>query len=178
MRIQISDFISRWRHTRGYGVHSPLAYRIVKECIRPDNRYGFYSDAYLDFEFHDDRKGLRNAKLALRIINLLHPKRIWIPAADKRIRTAFEMSFPKLYVASQKECPKNVDFIICHSHNYGRDLWKRMDEAGDCGLLAFTNIDKSQVAEWSNPPTLQLFGKDLTLMLRRKGMESTSYEIL
>lgn len=32
----------RWRHSRGYGVHSPFAYRFVTDVLQPGN-YGYYA---------------------------------------------------------------------------------------------------------------------------------------
>ena len=33
-----------WRHTRGFGVHSPFAFRLVTEAIRPSRGYAYYSE--------------------------------------------------------------------------------------------------------------------------------------
>ncbi|MDE6481155.1 MAG: hypothetical protein K2L45_12900 [Muribaculaceae bacterium] len=169
--LSIMNWIGRWRHTRGYGVHSPLAFRIVKECVRPDKKYGFYSDAYLDFEYHEDRKGLRYAKLALRLINLLRPKRVWIPGGDRRLCTALKMSFPKIQFATNKECPKNVDFIVCNSGEH-QAMWKKMDGIEECGMLVFgKEPDKIEQA------TLMLISGTFTIILRREGMDFVSYSI-
>ena len=165
------NWIRRWRHTRGYGVHSPLAYSIVKECVRPDKKYGFYSDAYLDFEYHEDRNGLRLSKLALRLINLLRPKRVWIPGGDRRLCTALKMSFPKIQFTTHKECPNNVDFIICRYADY-QNKWKMMDGMKECGMLVFgKEPDKIEGA------TLVLTSKTFTILLRREGMDFISYSI-
>ena len=169
--LSIMNWIRRWRHTRGYGVHSPLAFRIVKECVRPDKRYGFYSDAYLDFEYHEDRKGLRHAKLALRLINLLRPKRVWIPGGDRHLCTALKMSFPKIQFATNKECPKSVDFIVCNSGEH-QAMWKKMDGIEECGMLVFgKEPDKIERA------TLMLISGTFTIILRREGMDFVSYSI-
>ena len=34
----------RWRHSRGFGIHSPFAYRLVKEAICPDRGYLYYEE--------------------------------------------------------------------------------------------------------------------------------------
>ena len=171
MDLQISKGIRRWRHTRGYGVHSPLAFRIIKDCVRPDKRYGFYSDAYLDFEYHDDRNELKNAKLALRLINLLRPKRVWIPGGDKRLCSALKMSFPKIQFAMHKDYPKNVDFCICHSGDY-QSMWKKMDSMKECGMLVFGKEPKE-----IEGTTMMLKSKTFTILLRREGMDFVCYSI-
>lgn len=168
----LKDYIGRWRHTRGYGVHSPLAYRIVKECVRPDKKYGFYSDAYLDFEYHEDRKGLKNVKMAIRLVNLLRPSCIWYPNGDKRLCSALKMSFPKIQVATQKECPKNVDFIISHGNRNTKDMWSRMDDMPECSMVVF-----GKELETIEGATLIICSKDFTIAIRRIGMDFVSYRI-
>lgn len=34
----------RWRHSRGFGVHSPFAYALVREGLRLSHGYAFYAD--------------------------------------------------------------------------------------------------------------------------------------
>lgn len=171
----IYEYINRWRHTRGYGVHSPLAYRIVKECIRPDERYGFYSDAYIDYEFRKEGKVRQNARMLIRLINLLHPKRIWIPNCDKRIKTALGISFPNIHFTTHKDCPKDADMIVDFGDNDCGNLWKRFDGKSECSLVSFTkNRERTAV----DGPTLTLQAKDYSIMLRREGMDTICYSLL
>ena len=168
----LKDWIRRWRHTRGYGVHSPLAFRIVKECIRPDRRYGFYCDPYLDFEYHEDRRGLRHARMIIRLLNLLRPTHVWMPDADKRIVTAIRMIMPRLRIATQKKCPEDTDFIISFDRNDIATLWHKMDAFEECGLLAFHYSEKLP-----ENGTLELSSKDFRIFLRRRGMARLIYEV-
>ncbi len=171
MDFAVLKYIGRWRHTHGYGVHSPLAYRIVKDCIRPDRHYAFYSDAYLEFKYYEDRKTLKNAKMALRLINLLRPTRIWMPGGDKRLCNALKMSFTTIQVATQKECPHNIDFIICNSGDY-HAMWKKMETQQECGMLIFgKELDEIGDA------TLILCNKGFTIALRRVGMDFVRYNV-
>ncbi len=165
-------YFERWRHTRGYGVHSPLAFRIVKDCIYPDSKYAFYSDSYLDFEYHEDRRNLKIAKMTIRLVNLLRPKRIWMPDCDKRIFTALNISFPSITVATRKECPKNVDFIICNSSDYCPEMWHKMDSMPECGLMVF-----GKGPEKIEDATLIISNKGFTIALKRVGMDFVRYNV-
>ncbi len=166
------DYVNRWRHTRGYGVHSPLGFLIVKECIRPDRRYGFYCDPYLDFEYHEDRRGLRHARMIVRLLNLLRPTHVWMPDADKRIITAIKMIMPKMRLATQRKCPEDTDFIIVFNRHDAAEYWKRMDSKEECGMLLFGKPD-----EISGGITLEIESKDFRILLRRLGMQKVKYDI-
>ena len=168
----IKNYIRRWRHARGYGVHSPLAFSIVKECIRPDRRYGFYCDAYLDFEYHEDCRGLRHARMIIRLLNLLRPDHLWMPDADKRIVTAIKMIMPKLRVTTQKKCPEDTDFIISFNSSDASKYWKKMDSKVECGMLLF---GKATVIPEN--ATLQIESKDFHILLRRTGMQKIKYDV-
>ncbi|MDE6697589.1 MAG: hypothetical protein K2K25_11985 [Muribaculaceae bacterium] len=170
-------YINSWRHTRGYGVHSPLAFKIVKECVRPDSRYGFYSDAFLDFEYHEDRKSLKNARLAIRLINLLRPSRIWYPNGDKRLCTALKMSFPSIHLSTQKECPKNVNFIISSGCRDIKGMWEKMDGSDECTMLIFSKIKEEEPLGMGKTPSMILYGRNFTIMIRRVGMERICYTL-
>ncbi len=168
----IKDYFERWRHTRGYGVHSPLAYRIVKDCIHPDRKYAFYSDAYLDFEYNEERKALRHARMAIRLINLLRPHSIWYPNGDKRLCTALKMSFPNIHLASQKNCPKNIDFIICNGNDDFSGMWHKMDSMQECAMVVYgKELDNLEGA------TLILSARNFTIVIRRIGMDFTAYSL-
>ena len=168
----LKDYIRRWRHTRGYGVHSPLAFSIVKECIRPDKRYGFYCDAYLDFEYHEDRRGLRRARMIIRLLNLLRPSLVWMPDSDKRIATAIRMIMPKMRLSTHRECPKDADFIISFNRHDAVRSWKKMDNQEECGMLIFGKDDP--IPESS---TLEIESIDFRIILRRTGMQKQKYDI-
>lgn len=42
--MRLFSLYRRWRHSRGYGVHSPFAYRIVKEVVAPTSGYTYYDE--------------------------------------------------------------------------------------------------------------------------------------
>lgn len=66
----------RWRHSKGYGVHSPLAFRIVTECVRPPRGYAFYADDIIDAKFNGQPREKRHERMKLRLSNLIHPLKL------------------------------------------------------------------------------------------------------
>lgn len=115
--------------------------------------------------------------MAIRLINLLRPQRIWYPHGDKRLCTAIKMSFPSIPLATQKECPKNVDFIISSGSGELKSLWEKMEGSEECSLLIFRRIEEGELSEIEKAPTMILYSKNFTLMLRRIGMDIISYNV-
>lgn len=77
----------RWRHSKGFGVHSPFAYRFVITVLRP-GPYKYYSyqeiDRYLrNQEFHNHRF-INLVKFIIRLSIFLKTKRIITVGADNR----------------------------------------------------------------------------------------------
>lgn len=60
----------RWRHSKGYGVHSPYAYRFVTDVLRPEP-YGYYAYHCLEEFLKDsERRDTRLIRLIRFIIRL------------------------------------------------------------------------------------------------------------
>lgn len=61
-----------WRHGRGYGVHSPLAYTLLKQALRPPGKYGWYDQEKVVRAFRSRR--LRHAAaVTFRLAALTQP---------------------------------------------------------------------------------------------------------
>lgn len=71
----------RWRHRRGYGVHSPFAYHLVKMAIAPEAGYAHYGYRDIDFAIPaDTHPGLRHdLRLLLRLCATLRSESITVP---------------------------------------------------------------------------------------------------
>ena len=66
----ISEAYRRWRHSRGFGVHSPFAYRIVTEALYPRHGYAYYIENDARLSSADAAEG-RRARALFRLIILL-----------------------------------------------------------------------------------------------------------
>jgi len=178
MKTGFSDFIIRWRHTLGYGVHSPLAYRIVKECVHPNPEYAMYADDYIDSVYGaGHRKARVRAYMLVRLVNTLMPRSIWMPGGDRHTENAIRRSFPSIPVSSSKTCPKNADFIAIFDNTDPQSAWEKMNDSIRACLVSFTggSIPESSGAK---APTLILEGRSYSIFIRREGMEQVAYTIL
>ena len=75
----------RWRHSKGYGVHSPFAFSIVQTCVSP-GPYGYYGYAPVERAWLTNPNNMvsrKDAFLLLRLAINLKAKRIFIaPGKD------------------------------------------------------------------------------------------------
>lgn len=171
MKSRIFDIIERWRHTLGYGVHSPLAYRLVKECVHPDFRYAYYSDYLIDSAFADDYRMRANIRMLVRMLNLLRISHLHMPDCRKKVREVISEAFPGIKLV---QCAKDADFIVVFSNSNASALWKQIEENDEAGMLVFS---REIIPDIQNA-TLTLQGSSLTLLLRRKGMCPVGYTLL
>lgn len=78
----ISEAYKRWRHSRGFGIHSPFAYDLVKNVISPGqySYYGYWDidKAILSPQSNDYPALRKDARLLLRLLVWLNVKRLWI----------------------------------------------------------------------------------------------------
>ena len=66
----------RFRGSRGYGVHSPLAFRIVKNVVRPPRGQIYYGEETLE-NAGGSRAAVSRARLLLRFVAELQPATVW-----------------------------------------------------------------------------------------------------
>ena len=81
--MRLGERFRRWRASMGYGVHSPLAYRIVQYAIRPSRGVLYYGEEELEGIAADSKRQitksrLKRARLLLRLVAELQPSYVWI----------------------------------------------------------------------------------------------------
>lgn len=79
----------RWRHSRGYGVHSPFAYDLVDRAISPGN-YAYYGYSAIDRTLLSPMtvsypRERHDARLLLRILVALKTKVLFIYPPDQPV---------------------------------------------------------------------------------------------
>lgn len=103
-------WLARFRHRKGYGVHSPYAFRFITDVIYERHPYYAYRelDKLLPFPMHfRQRKGLH---LLLRLANHLQPKTIVLPEAAEWERRYLQNGCKK---ADIRDCWPKGEVSLC-----------------------------------------------------------------
>lgn len=149
MTLRLSHIFSRWRHGRGFGIHSPFAYRFVTEVLRQE--MGYY--AYLRMP------GNELYRTIFRIILFLRPDSVALIGTEE-YRRAVREAVPNALMST----PAKAELIIVDGfadknfelHKYSdkhvivlnyRHLkaWTAYKKAMSCGMT-FANRDSIAVA--------------------------------
>ena len=100
------SYLSRYRHSKGFGVHSPFAFRFITETLC-NRKESYYLYPALEYNGHGDERVL---KLVLRVLCALKPKSVGlIPNSQPRVRDiikevdnemALNFKDPEMYIVS------------------------------------------------------------------------------
>ena len=73
-------WLARFRHRKGYGVHSPFAFRFITDVVYEDHPYYAYRELDRELPFYMRLRQGRGLHLLLRLANHLQPETIVVPA--------------------------------------------------------------------------------------------------
>lgn len=117
MQIDLIKAYKRWRHSRGYGVHSPFAYSFVCETIKED--WPYYAYDRLDAVTRDMRPEVslspRRVRLLFRIFARFNPKRVMIAGATTNAAIEAECLSMACPSAKITDNMAEVDIIVVNS---------------------------------------------------------------
>lgn len=175
----------RWRHSRGFGVHSPFAYDLVKMAVRPGGAYSFYGYDDIDrIVYGAGFKGYpgarRNARLLLRLLVQLQPHRLLLPEglpAMKVAAGAAGVACLTYSSSSELPAPQPGDMLVAVTDNIpGGEIARRINN--DTVLLALLPPGDEVEAVYEacrDHKGLILHGVRLLLAVPRKEMAFVAY---
>ena len=109
-RANLDKMLTRWRNTRGFGVHSPFGFQIVKRVIKNQSGYAYY--AYADIERcchkdHTGKKTAEEAKMLLRLTCMVKADSIFLtPDCPKAFKTALRGANSKIrFISNPSRLP-------------------------------------------------------------------------
>ncbi|MCM1377950.1 MAG: hypothetical protein NC097_02180 [Clostridium sp.] len=151
------DLYRRLRHTYGYGVHSPLAFRLVKDILNPSVSLAWYG--YEDIEqwlerrkdsplapltpitYRSSRQLRKDARLLLRFATFTSCSTAWAPAnTPETLFAALHLADSRMIITSDLDSLDRANFILALGNTLSiEDLRRAMSRTG-VRLL------------WLNPP--------------------------
>lgn len=94
----------RWRHSRGFGVHSPFAYHFITEVLRQPLPY--YSYTHI---------GGRTERTIFRIAAFLRPDTVAV-AAPRQVRDAVALAVPRARIITPGEDAADLLVVDAEAH--------------------------------------------------------------
>lgn len=140
---------ARLRTSRGFGVHSPFAFRFISDVLR-ERRYAYY--AYHAIEASPSRLPLQRRKLIFRIVNHFYPAKICRLSGDIGLDSAASLAAghpvapsTRIWLMTDAEPTTTGNnniliFPLLDKSPKDRDLWNRTCRSMTFGMT-FTNGD-------------------------------------
>lgn len=165
----------RWRHSKGYGVHSPYAYRFVTDVLRPGD-YGYYAYHVAERLLKRNRRAmLELVKFTIRLAVFLGTKRIIYGDSLKGLAEVIAKSLNISWMALNKSRDLNPEDLIILDEN-------SLDAKSSClssPVLALKpDFQLRKVLEEPQNTGLLMKGKNKIVFIPRKDMAYVSYDIL
>lgn len=122
--MRLREWIGRWRASRGYGVHSPLAFRIVGHVVRPPRDVVYYGEERL-MASGAPGPDVSEARRLLRFVAELQPSTVWTsPGLPEIYKEAISLAGCVVRIFDGKAYPPgaaNADMAVA----VGRSLKSR-----------------------------------------------------
>ena len=170
----------RLRHSRGFGVHSPFAYRFVTDVIRP-GQYGYYAYDAIDATSDIHPRLASQAKWFVRTFIFIGAGRVILTpslnTAPSLAAKALGIQFEELSKATNPDFLKG-DFLIIDSRECRANL---IESAVDSEIPVLALSPGKPLREIMSKPMrngLLLSAGNKILLIPRKEMAYTSYKIV
>lgn len=168
----------RWRHTRGYGVHSPYAFAVLTEAIT--SPHGYYGYAALNRHFRPSARNsvtARRCRLALRLVAWLRPDSVCVTDGSARLlHTALREGRPSARFFAPKAADKASFVASPHGDDDVRLLAGCL--AGGATLLAFNiGAENSQTLIDAMEQGVGFVSPDALLLIPRRETGKAVYSI-
>lgn len=181
----------RWRHTRGFGIHSPFAFNLINDWLRPGSVYGMYGDADIirvadeieaetGISGREKRRIIRRGKTLLRLLGATHPRTLWIAPGLPVTLTAAAGAAG--YRTPDRLCEdrRKAAMLVLGGQDtlYGAELMRWIGQPGQKSILLFDAPEGviDHLYE-SMPDGLMLLGRRVAFLIRRKGMRKLKYTV-
>lgn len=148
----ISAGYRRWRHSKGFGVHSPFAYRFVRDVVSAKGCY--YASARLSRLIDSlPRAARREYSMLFRMVARLAPHHIVLSeSADRRLTESLRLADTRLTVATcgSKTRGSLRTMTILTSSELRQDMPANLLDSGNMLVIRNLRVCPAVLAEAMN----------------------------
>lgn len=179
----LGEAYKRWRHTRGYGVHSPYAYMIVKEILKTPKGAQYYGEGEIEQTIvkSSDRRWRKTAKFLLRLAARLDVGSTFIDAGlakHKTLTTALRLANSRMSVTSEVQLIGNSRLLITNGETVSMEqLTDLLERPGRIILMLNAPAGWDKKLFEALDEGVMLHDKKSFLIISRPGMQKVSYGI-
>ena len=177
------NFYKRLRHTYGFGVHSPFAFRMVKDVVRPGRAYCWYGYEDIDAGVNSRRASVRierQAKMFHRLLSFLNPQSLFLPhGIDPLFHTAATTVDSRMKIERKPKLARECEMIATHESFISLDsLKEHILTPGHSVVIMNAPQGWAETLFETLPQGLMLYGRHNAIIVNRPDMMKVSYAIL
>ena len=172
--------LQRLRHSRGFGVHSPYAYRFVGSVINPPRGYAYYAEREIEDTLTKEPMRYRleaEARTLLRIATFTNPESAYLPAsAHKCFRFVLRAVNRHIRLTDSVAKIENVDLLATSANAITLDkLRSFISQPGKTLLIRNVPADWVEPLFESMKEGVMFEGKTNCILLSRPGIWKVRY---
>lgn len=170
----------RWRHSKGFGIHSPFAYNLICEVVNPNKKYALYGYNIIEANRnHHGQTTISEARFLLRLLVFLKSKRIILPEdAPGIFRVAAEAADSRIPIDSDAESLSESALICVTGNGFSLDSLSQTLQKEGVTLLVKNISPETRNKLWDSlPQGLMLYGRKNVILINRPGMMKVAYSI-
>lgn len=173
----------RLRHTYGFGVHSPFAYRMVKDVVNPGRDYAWYGYEDIDASVNSRRAGIRlerQAKMFHRLVAFLNPRSLFLPLGiDALFYTAASTVSSRMRIERKPKRIAECQMVATHDDFLSLEELKRhIAFPGNSLVMMNFPTGWAETLFESLPEGLMLHSEHNAIIVNRPEMQKVAYTIL
>lgn len=175
----IAESYKRWRHTRGYGVHSPFAFTLIERVVHPRGvRYYGYRDID-DACSASEHHVAEQARFLLRLLSTLRIESVYLPpSAHPAFIIAARCADHRMRVERDRELAGNCQLIGTRCEDISSEaLCRHLSTPGNVVCLDKTSHAVADRLFEGLSEGLMFEGRDSLIIIARPHMQKVRYTV-
>lgn len=181
-KLNICKPYLRWRHSKGYGVHSPYAYLFVTDVLNP-GPYAYYAYWEIDGNLRESEiknyRLIKRVKFYIRLSHFLKSRRI-VAAGEKRAALLAAAALNMATATFEKKGDfefKHGDLLIIENAEIDKSVIEQAIKKGVPMMTFNPSMSLRNEIGKTRERGLLFSGRKMQILIPREEMAFTTYDI-